>query len=104
MRLHVDGDQRDLPTGLELSGYRIVEHLLATLQDAPDVHVDVTLSFAEDALEITVAGPPRDGVDSQTALAGAREWVSLHGGRLRAEAHAGRSQTIVRLPLVTAYA
>jgi signal transduction histidine kinase len=104
VRLQVDGDQRALPAGLELSGYRIVEHLLATLQDAPEVHVDVTLSFAEDVLEITVAGPPRDGVDSQTALAGAREWVSLHGGRLQAEARAGRSQTVVRLPLVTAYA
>ena len=55
-------------------------------------------------LEITVAGPARAGVDSQTALAGAREWVALHGGRLEAEAHAGRSQTVVRLPLVTAYA
>jgi signal transduction histidine kinase len=104
VRLRVDGDRRRLPAGLELSGYRIVEHLLATLQDAPEAHVDVTLSFASDALEITVAGPARAGVDSQSALAGAREWVALHGGRLQAQARGGRSQTIVRLPLVTAYA
>jgi signal transduction histidine kinase len=104
VRLRVLGDRRELPAGLELSGYRIVEHLLATLQDDPEVHADVTLSVAGDVLEITVAGPARDGVDSHAALAGAREWVALHGGQLEAHARAGRSQTIARLPLVTAYA
>jgi signal transduction histidine kinase len=104
VRLRVEGDRRGLPAGLELSGYRIVEHLLATLQDAPEARVDVTLSFASDTLEIAVAGPPRTGVDSQTALAGAREWVVLHGGQLEAQARVGRSRTVVRLPLVTAYA
>ena len=105
VRLHVDGQRRELPAGLELSGYRIVEHLLSTLQDAPEAHVDVRLSVADDVLEITVAGPARADGDSQTALAGAREWVALHGGRLEAQVpRAGHSQTVVRLPLVTAYA
>ena len=39
------GHPRTLPAGLELSGYRIVEHLLLALQDAPDAAVDVRLSF-----------------------------------------------------------
>ena len=34
-RLTVDGSPRTLPAGLELSGYRIVEHLLLALEDAP---------------------------------------------------------------------
>ena len=104
VRLRMVGDRRALPAGLELSGYRIVEHLLATLQDAPEARVEVTLSVVDDVLEITVAGPARAGVDSRTALAGAREWVGLHGGQLEAQARAGRSRTVVRLPLVTAYA
>jgi signal transduction histidine kinase len=104
VRLHVEGERRALPAGLELSGYRIVEHLLATLKDAPEVRVDVTLGFAADMLEIVVSGPMRAEVDSQTALAGARQWVALHGGQLKAQAQTGRSQTVVRLPLITAYA
>ena len=104
VRLTVDGDRQGLPAGLELSGYRIVEHLLQTLQDAPEARVDVTLRFASDVLEIGLAGPARGGVDSATALASAREWVALHGGKLETGARAGRSQTVVRLPLMTAYA
>ncbi len=103
-RLRMIGDRRALPAGLELSGYRIVEHLLATLQDAPEARVDVTLSVVDDVLEIAVAGPARAGVDSQAALASAREWATLHGGRLEAQTHAGRARTVVRLPLLTAYA
>jgi len=105
VHLHVEGKQRTLPAGLELSGYRIVEHLLSTLQDAPQARVDVRLSVEDDVLEITVTGPARADSNSQTALAGAREWVALHGGRLEAQVpRAGHSQTVVRLPLVTAYA
>jgi signal transduction histidine kinase len=104
VRLRMVGDRRALPAGLELSGYRIVEHLLATLQDAPGARVDVTLSVIDNALEITVAGPARAGVDSRAALTGAREWVTLHGGQLEAQARAGRARTVVRLPLITAYA
>ena len=44
-----------LPAGVELSAYRIVEHLLGALDDAPGVEVGVR--FGEDALEIRVAGP-----------------------------------------------
>jgi len=34
-RLQVSGSPRALPAGLELSAYRIVEHLLEALEDAP---------------------------------------------------------------------
>jgi signal transduction histidine kinase len=104
VRLRMVGDRQALPAGLELSGYRIVEHLLTTLQDAPEARVEVTLSVVDEVLEITVAGPARAGVDSRAALTGAREWVTLHGGRLDTQAQAGRARTVVRLPLLTAYA
>jgi len=62
-RLTVDGSPRTLPAGLELSGYRIVEHLLLALEDAPEAAVDVRLSFTPDALELHVSGPPAANVD-----------------------------------------
>ncbi len=57
-RLTVDGHPRTLPAGLELSGYRIVEHLLVALRDAPEAAVDVRLNFTPEALELHVSGPP----------------------------------------------
>ena len=57
-RLTVDGNPRTLPAGLELSGYRIVEHLLLALADAPGAPVEVRLHFGPDALELHVSGPP----------------------------------------------
>jgi hypothetical protein len=56
-RLIVDGDPRTLPAGLELSGYRIVEHLLLALEDAPEAAVAVRLCFRPDLLELNVSGP-----------------------------------------------
>ena len=49
---------RALPAGLELSAYRIVEHLLAAVQDAPEARIDVRVRFGPDVLELDVTGPP----------------------------------------------
>ena len=53
----MEGSPRLLPAGLELSAYRIVEHLLAALQDEPAARIDVLVRFCPDALELDVAGP-----------------------------------------------
>jgi signal transduction histidine kinase len=58
-RLRVEGSPRALPAGVELSAYRIVEHLLTVLQDTPEVRVEVLVRFGPDALELDVAGPTR---------------------------------------------
>ena len=78
--LTVEGSPRVLPAGLELSGYRIVEHLLLALDDAPDARVDVRLRFCPDAVELHVRGPRSPTADLRTALAAARERARLHGG------------------------
>jgi signal transduction histidine kinase len=96
-RLTVDGSPRALPAGVELSAYRIVEHLLDALEDAPDVSVKV--GFGPDALDITVAGPAaRRGV-AATAIERARERVALHSGTLEAATRGGRSEAIAHLPI-----
>jgi signal transduction histidine kinase len=94
-RFHVDGNPRALPAGVELSAYRIVEQLLDALQDAPGVEVSVR--FADDALELTVAGPMRRR--GEQAIERARERVQLHEGTLRATTSEGHAETVVSLPI-----
>jgi signal transduction histidine kinase len=101
-RLRVSGSPRALPVGLELSAYRIVEHLLEALEDASGTRIDVHLRFGGDALEFDVAGPP--GKRQGTAFATAHERVALLGGTLRIEAASGRCTALVRLPLAPNHA
>jgi signal transduction histidine kinase len=103
-RLHVEGSPRALPAGVELSGYRIVEHLLAALQDAPEARIDVRVRFGPDALELHVAGPASRQADPVAAFAVARERAALLGGTLRFETGSGRCAALVRLPLTAGYA
>jgi hypothetical protein len=86
-----------LPAGVELSAYRIVEHLLSALDDAPGVEVGVR--FGEDALEIRVAGPAGRRGDVGAALGRARERAQLHRGTLDAHTRGGRAEAIALLPV-----
>ena len=103
-RLTVDGSPRTLPAGLELSGYRIVEHLLLALEDAPEATVDVRLSFTPDALELHVSGPPAPHADLRAVLAAARERAGLHGGTVDSRLAGGVCYATARLPLVSGHA
>jgi signal transduction histidine kinase len=96
-RLVVEGSPRVLPAGVELSAYRIVEHLLSALDDAPGVEVGVR--FGEDALEIRVAGPAGRRGDVGVALGRARERAQLHRGSLDAHTRGGRAEAIALLPV-----
>ena len=95
-RLEVEGNPRVLPAGVELSAYRIVEQLLDALDDAPSVEVSVR--FADDALELTVAGPIRRR--GEQAIERARERVRLHSGTLESTTAAGRAEAVVSLPIL----
>lgn len=97
-RLTVAGSPRILPAGVELSAYRVVEHLLDALDDAPGV--DVEVRFRDDALELTVAGPARRRAEALSAIERARQRVELHRGTLRATTRSGRSEAVVQLPVV----
>jgi signal transduction histidine kinase len=103
-RLTVQGSPRALPAGLELSGYRIIEHLLATFDDAPRSAIDVCLRFGQDALELLVSGPPADDADLAAAIAAASERAVLHGGSVHGSAAEGRCAATARLPLISGHA
>jgi signal transduction histidine kinase len=96
-RLTVEGSPRVLPAGVELSAYRIVEHLLSALDDSPGVEVGVR--FGEEALEIRVAGHAGRRGDVGAALSRARERAQLHRGTLDARTGGGRAEAIALLPV-----
>ncbi|HET6173590.1 MAG TPA: hypothetical protein VFD90_13325 [Gaiellales bacterium] len=93
-RLTVEGSPRALPAGVELSAYRIVEHLLDALEDAP---VEVRVRFGDDALELAVSGSARR--PDAAAIKRARERVQLHRGTLSASARGGRAEAVASLPM-----
>ena len=94
-RLIVEGSPRTLPPAVELSAFRVLEHLLAALDDAPGVSVHVR--FGDDALTLAVSGPARR--DASAAIGRARERARLHDGTLVATVQRGRARALVSLPV-----
>jgi signal transduction histidine kinase len=93
VELRVDGDRRQLPVGIELSAYRIVQEALTnSLKHAGDAHAAVHIHYGADALELEIvddgggAGRPSRG--GGHGLVGMRERVVLYGGRLDASRRA----------------
>ncbi|HET6689930.1 MAG TPA: hypothetical protein VFG74_03605 [Miltoncostaeaceae bacterium] len=97
-KLTVEGNPRALPAGVELSAYRVVEHLLEAVRDAPGVEVGVC--FADQALELRVTGPLRRR--GGAAIERARERAALDHGRLEATVDGGRAEAVVSLPILAA--
>jgi len=97
-KLAVEGNPRALPPGVELSAYRIVEHLLDALGDTRDVAVRIR--FGEDAIELAVSGPTRRRVGTTLAVERARERVQLHAGTLEAAVRGGRAEVVAQLPVL----
>jgi signal transduction histidine kinase len=96
-RLAFDGSPRVLPAAVELSAYRIVEQLLAALDDAPGVEVRVR--FGDDALELAVSGPARRR--AKASIERASERARLARGTLEATIRAGRAEAVASLPLLS---
>jgi signal transduction histidine kinase len=94
VELHIVGERRDLPVGIELSAYRIVQEALTNaLKYAGEARATVNVRYGTDSLELEVVD---DGAGSTSpvssgghGLAGMRERVALYGGRL----DAGRRQS-----------
>jgi signal transduction histidine kinase len=93
--LTVVGEPRELPAGVDLSAYRIAQEALTNVIRHASAHrVDVTLSFADDAVQVNVVddgvGPGANGSGAGGhGLVGMRERVALFGGSLTAGAAPG---------------
>ena len=93
VEVRIDGTPRDLPPGVELAAYRVVqEGLTNALKHAGSTAAaDVVVRYGDDRLDVDVVdrGRPASavrpaGTGTGHGLLGMRERVALYGGRLHA--------------------
>jgi signal transduction histidine kinase len=104
VQLRVEGPPTDLPAGIDVSAYRIVqEGLTNALKHARGAHAEVVVRYVEDGVEVEVAddGPGSNGAEVDgDGLAGMRERVALFGGTLAAGPREGGGFVVrAQLPL-----
>jgi signal transduction histidine kinase len=84
--LVIDGEPVELPPGLELAAYRIVQEALTNVikhARPPSAHVRVSYRPDELSVEIVDGGRvPPASLDGGRGLAGMRERVALYNGEL----------------------
>jgi signal transduction histidine kinase len=89
VELHIEGERRELPVGIELSAYRIVQEALTNaLKHAGESHASVRVHYGADSLELEIiddgGGAAVPVSSGGHGLVGMRERVALYGGRLDA--------------------
>lgn len=88
VEVHVEGERTDLPPGVDLSAYRIVQEALTNaLKHAGPARARVVLRYAPGGIDVEVRddGGGGGGADgSGHGLAGIRERVAIYGGDLDA--------------------
>jgi signal transduction histidine kinase len=105
VELSVEGEPRELPVGLELSAYRIVQEALTNaLKHAGEARATVHVRYAEESIELEItddgAGVPPPNTSGGHGLVGMRERVALYGGRFEAaRGAAGGFAVRVALPI-----
>jgi signal transduction histidine kinase len=113
--LEVRGERRDVPAGIDLSAFRIVQEALTNVVKHADASsCKVTVSYLAGALAVEITDEGRGGAVFATAggveaaggpatghgLIGMRERVSMYGGELTAGPLPSRGfRVAARLPL-----
>jgi signal transduction histidine kinase len=105
--LRVEGERPQLPPGVDLSAYRIVqEGLTNALKHAPGSNAEVVIRFLDNKLNLEIADDGKevtveDGLGH--GLVGMRERVALYGGTLEAGPREGGGYVLrAELPLEVA--
>ena len=103
--VHVEGDPADVPSGVDVAGYRILQEALTNvLKHAGDARASVRVAYAADGVTLEVAddgrGPTSNGGgEPGQGLIGMNERAALYGGELRAgPREAGGFVVTARLP------
>jgi signal transduction histidine kinase len=100
IKLHIEGQLRPLPPGIDLTAYRIVQEALTNaLKYAGLARTDVILDYRESGLKVEVLddGPGnsgREGAATGHGLVGMRERVALYGGTLEAGPRLGQGYAV----------
>jgi signal transduction histidine kinase len=98
--LHIEGQPRPLPPGIDLTAYRIVQEALTNaLKYAGQARTDVILDYRESGLKVEVLddGPGnsgREGAATGHGLVGMCERVALYGGTLEAGPRLGQGYAV----------
>jgi signal transduction histidine kinase len=102
VELEIDGEPAELPPGIDVSAYRIVQEALTNaLRHAGPATARVTVHYGASELQLEVADDGRgDAGGLGHGLAGMRERAGVLGGTLDTRAgDAGGYVVQVRLPL-----
>jgi signal transduction histidine kinase len=106
VRLRIEGDRRELPSGLDLAGYRVVQEALTNALKHGGGSAEVLVRFDEDELRLEIADAGRGASIAPRVeggghgLLGMRERVRVFGGELHAGPRRGGGYLVVaRLPL-----
>jgi signal transduction histidine kinase len=106
VELHVEGDAIQLPAGVDLTAYRLVqEGLTNALKHAHATRAEVFVRYGDGQLEVTVRDDGRgvgNGDGGGHGLVGMRERVSVYGGELDAGPQPGGGYRLrAKLPLTS---
>jgi signal transduction histidine kinase len=104
VELSIEGTPEQLPAGIDLTAYRLVqEGLTNALKHAQARHADVLVRYGDGHVEVTVSDDGHgvgSGDGGGHGLVGMRERVSVYGGKLEAGPREGGGfQLRARLPL-----
>ncbi len=102
--LHVEGQPRELPPGVDVSAYRIVQEALTnTLRHAGPARAEVRVRYATDGLELEISDTGQGSAAANGGghgLTGMRERVAVFGGKLESGPREGGGFSVrARLPL-----
>jgi signal transduction histidine kinase len=106
VRLQIEGERRELPSGLDLAAYRVVQEALTNALKHGGGSADVLVRFGDDELRLEIAdagggasrAPEVEG--GGHGLLGMRERVRVFGGELHAGPRPGGGFLVAaRLPL-----
>jgi signal transduction histidine kinase len=98
VQVDIEGDARELPIGIDLTAYRVIQEALGgAVEPGGAGGARVRLRYGADHVEVEVAD---DGGNAARPLEGIRERVALSGGQLRAGVRRDGGHVVrARLPL-----
>ena len=98
VELTVEGDPYEVPAGVDLSAYRVVEEALEHAGGTGAAGARVVVRYEPDAIALEIGN---DGEGARRGLAGMRERVAFYGGTLEAGPDNGRYVVRARIPVTT---